>query len=174
MCILILCGTQLRLRNLEQFKTESTQHSHCPFLRLTQTAYSYDRGMCSHGSSACSSIQFTASHLSRSRYKGRDFAKSSIYSRGRQMNTFSAWIFSLSVLPKKWRKVQPETETSGATHLDVGSNDNERPVDLTAKVVKELAYATAQGSFGDVWKCTFSDKDSNVEVGTGFVVNSDI
>ncbi|KAG1897311.1 kinase-like domain-containing protein [Suillus fuscotomentosus] len=80
------------------------------------------------------------------------------------MNTLSAWIFSLSVLPKKWRKVQPETETSGATHLDVNSNDNERPVDLTMKVMKELAYATAQGSFGDVWKCVFSDKDSNVEV----------
>ncbi|KAG1890748.1 uncharacterized protein F5891DRAFT_986788 [Suillus fuscotomentosus] len=86
------------------------------------------------------------------------------YRDGRQMNTLSAWIFSLSVLPKKWRKVQPETETSGATHLDVGSNDNERPVGLTVKVAKELAYATVQGSFGDVWKCMVSDKDNNVEL----------
>ncbi|KAG2053171.1 hypothetical protein BDR06DRAFT_972423 [Suillus hirtellus] len=79
------------------------------------------------------------------------------------------WIFSLSVLPKKWRKVQPETETLCATHLDVGSNDNERPVNLTAKVVKELAYATVQGSFSNIWKCMFSDKDSNVTVDINFI-----
>lgn len=35
---------------------------------------------------------------------------------------------------------------------------------LTAKVVKELAHATAQGNFGDVWKCMSSNKDINAEV----------
>jgi serine/threonine protein kinase len=71
------------------------------------------------------------------------------------------WI--LSVLPKKWWKVQSETEVSSSTHLDVAVNDHEHLVDLTAKVVKEFTYAIAQGSFGDVWKCTFSE-DNNVEV----------
>lgn len=50
-------------------------------------------------------------------------------------------------------------------------NQLRRPIDLTTKVV---AYATAQGNFGDVWKCTFSDKDINAEVGMSFIVNSDI
>ncbi|KAG1851787.1 hypothetical protein C8R48DRAFT_676376 [Suillus tomentosus] len=83
---------------------------------------------------------------------------------------------------------QPETETSRSTYLAVDPDDiimsestygftlNEadsylkifnqlrRPIDLTTKVV---AYATAQGSFGDVWKCIFSDKDINAEVGSG-------
>ncbi|KAG1897364.1 uncharacterized protein F5891DRAFT_982747 [Suillus fuscotomentosus] len=43
-----------------------------------------------------------------------------------------------------------------STNLDARST-------LTAKVVKELAHATAQGSFGDVWKCMFSNKDINAE-----------
>ncbi|KAG2140920.1 kinase-like domain-containing protein [Suillus bovinus] len=74
----------------------------------------------------------------------------------------TTWV--LNVLPKKWRKVQPETETSSSTHLVVDVNDNERPIDLTKKLVKQLAYATAQGSFGDVWRCVFSEKDYSVEV----------
>ncbi|KAG1778252.1 kinase-like domain-containing protein, partial [Suillus placidus] len=64
----------------------------------------------------------------------------------------------------KWWKVQSETEVSASTHLDVDINDNERLVDLPTKVIKELTYAIAQGSFGDVWKCRFSEKDNNLEV----------
>jgi len=71
------------------------------------------------------------------------------------------WIFNVS---RKWWNVQPEAEVSGSAHVDVDVNDNERLVDLTTKVVKEFTYAIAQGSFGDVWKCTFSEKDNNVEV----------
>ncbi|KAG2348240.1 kinase-like protein [Suillus weaverae] len=74
----------------------------------------------------------------------------------------STWI--LSVLPKKWWKVQSEIEVSGSTRLDVDANDNERLVDLTTKVVMKMTYAIAQGSFGDVWKCRFSEKDNNLEV----------
>ncbi|KAG2092792.1 uncharacterized protein F5147DRAFT_657579 [Suillus discolor] len=33
-----------------------------------------------------------------------------------------------------------------------------RLVDLTTKVVEELTYAIAQDSFGDIWKCRFSEK----------------
>jgi serine/threonine protein kinase len=77
------------------------------------------------------------------------------------MAFLSTWIFN--VLTKKWWKVQPETEVSSSTHLDV-VNDHERLVDLTMNVVKEFTYATAQGSFGDVWKCRISYKDNNVEV----------
>ncbi|KAG1805812.1 kinase-like domain-containing protein [Suillus subaureus] len=76
------------------------------------------------------------------------------------MGFLSAWTFN--VFPRKWWKVQPETEVSGSAHLDVDVNDNGRQlVDLTTKVVKEFTYAIAQGSFGDVWKCR---KDDNVEV----------
>lgn len=76
---------------------------------------------------------------------------------------FFSWISS--VLPgQKWLRAQSETDGSGSKHLDVDVNDNERLVDLTTKVVKELTYAIAQGSFGDVWKCTFSEKDNSVEV----------
>lgn len=70
-----------------------------------------------------------------------------------------------SVLPgQKWWKAQSVTDESSSKHLEVDVNDNERLVDLTTKVVKELTYAIAQGSFGDVWKCTFSEKDNSVEV----------
>ncbi|KAG2092814.1 uncharacterized protein F5147DRAFT_657592 [Suillus discolor] len=64
----------------------------------------------------------------------------------------------------KLAKGQPETEMSSSMHLDIDISDNGRPVDLTTKIVKDLTYATAQGSFGDVWKCIFSEKDNNVEV----------
>ncbi|OAX39444.1 kinase-like protein [Rhizopogon vinicolor AM-OR11-026] len=74
----------------------------------------------------------------------------------------STWIFS--VLPKKWsRKSQAETEVPQPVHPSVDI-DNEHLADLTAKVVKEFTYATAQGSFGDVWKCRYNGQDDNVEV----------
>ncbi|KAG1819127.1 kinase-like domain-containing protein [Suillus subaureus] len=51
------------------------------------------------------------------------------------------------------------------------ANDNEcQLVDLTTKIVKEFTHATAQGSFGDIWKCRFSGRDDNVEVGIIFMV----
>ncbi|KAG2041326.1 hypothetical protein BDR03DRAFT_1007172, partial [Suillus americanus] len=65
---------------------------------------------------------------------------------------------------------QPETEVSGSTHPDADINsDNERQLDdLTPKIVKdsEFTYAVAQGSSGDVWKCSlrFSEKDDSVTV----------
>jgi serine/threonine protein kinase len=78
---------------------------------------------------------------------------------------FSLFTWISNVLPSKnWWKVQSETDVSDPTHLHVDANDNERLVDFTTKVVKELAYAIAQGSFGDVWKCRVSEKDSNMEV----------
>jgi hypothetical protein len=40
-----------------------------------------------------------------------------------------------------------------------------RLIDLTAFVVKDTPYVTAQGSFGDVWKCRYdSGQDDNFEV----------
>lgn len=86
------------------------------------------------------------------------------------MAFFYTWISNLNVLPKIWRKAQPETEVSGSMHPDADINsENERQLDdLTPKVVKDSAftYAVAQGSFGDVWKCSLrsSGKDDSVTV----------
>ncbi|KAG2134527.1 kinase-like domain-containing protein [Suillus clintonianus] len=86
----------------------------------------------------------------------------------------TTWIFNF-VLPKRWTngKSQPEKELSSSTestHADaiVSGNDQSESsrdlTDLTLNVAKESTYAIAQGGFGDVWKCRFSDKDHNVEV----------
>ncbi|KAJ8590698.1 kinase-like protein [Rhizopogon salebrosus TDB-379] len=73
---------------------------------------------------------------------------------------FSTWIFSFFQLPKKWtREDQPATETSNSTHPD-----SEHLADLTEKVVKQCVYVTAQGGFGDVWKCRWSGQDVYCEV----------
>ncbi|KAJ8588641.1 kinase-like protein [Rhizopogon salebrosus TDB-379] len=73
---------------------------------------------------------------------------------------FPTWIFSSLNLPKKWTwEDQPTTETSNSTHPD-----SEHLADLTKKVVKQFTYATAQGGFGDVWKCRWSRQDDSCEV----------
>ncbi|KAJ8585675.1 hypothetical protein M405DRAFT_824550 [Rhizopogon salebrosus TDB-379] len=74
----------------------------------------------------------------------------------------STWIFSTFKLLKKWTwEDKPETETSDSTNPD-----SEHLADLTdsEKVVRQIAYATAQGGFGDVWKCRWGEQDDSREV----------
>jgi len=60
------------------------------------------------------------------------------------------------------RKSRAKTKVSESAHpsMDV----DEHLADLTTKVVKEFTYATAQGSFGDVWKCRYSEENNTIEV----------
>jgi len=104
---------------------------------------------------------------------------------------FSTRIFG--VLPNKWsRKFQVQAETKiseSAPRIDVDNREwvrnfkllqsSNKPsecgfwqlefrhllvTDLTGKIIREFNFATAQGGFGDVWKCRCSGDDGTFEV----------